>query len=178
MHFSDIGQFIRSGSYEVDVSLDHLERTLKHWDDDYGLELNPDFQRGHVWTEEQQVSYVEFLLRGGVTAKVIYFNSPAFGRINNTSELPDTILCVDGLQRVTACLRFLRNEIKVFGHYYKEFDGSLRIMQGLKFNVNSLDKKSDILKWYIEFNSGGTIHTKEEIDRVKLMLMEEVNNGK
>lgn len=176
MKFSSIEQFIRSGSYEIDVSLDFLERTLEHWNNDYGVELNPDFQRGHVWTEEQQVAYVEFLLRGGVTSKVIYFNSPVFGKINNTSELPETIVCVDGLQRLTSCLRFLRDEIKVFGHKYSEFQGSLRIMQGLKFNVNSLQTKAEILRWYIEFNTGGTIHTEEEINRVRKMLEDEITN--
>lgn len=175
MRFSDIEQFIRSGSYEIDVSLDHLQRTLGSWKEDYGLELNPDFQRGHVWTEDQQIAYVEFLLKGGVTAKVIYFNSPAFGGYKKKGDLDDTILCVDGLQRLTACLRFLKNEIKVFNHYFKEFEGSPRTMQGLKFNVNCLQNRADVLKWYIQFNEGGTVHTKEEIDRVKELLRLEEN---
>lgn len=174
MKFSDIKQFIRSGSYEIDVSLDFLKRTLEGWREDYGLDLNPDFQRGHVWTEEQQIAYVEFLLRGGVTAKVIYFNSPAFGGNSKEGNLDDTILCVDGLQRLTACLRFLDNEIKVFGHYYNEFEGSLRMMQGLKFNVNCLQNRKDVLEWYIQFNEGGTVHTKEEINRVKELLKAEL----
>lgn len=174
MKFSDIKQFIRSGSYEIDVSLDHLKRTLDAWEDDYGLELNPDFQRGHIWTEEQQIAYVEFLLRGGVTAKVIYFNSPAFGGYKPVGNLSDTILCVDGLQRLTACLRFINNEIKVFGYYFNEFEGSPRTMQGLKFNVNSLQNRSEVLQWYIQFNEGGTVHSKEEIDRVKELLTKEL----
>lgn len=173
MKYSDIIPFIRAGSYEVDVSLSSLEKTLEFFEKDYGLELNPDFQRGHVWTEAQQVAYLEFLFRGGVSAKVIYFNSPAFGTRDADSDLPDTVVCVDGLQRLTAAIRFLHNEIKVFGHYFNEFEGSPRVMQGLRFNVNSLQKKADILQWYIEFNSGGTIHTKEEIERVQKMLEEE-----
>ena len=174
MKFSDIKPFIRSGSYEIDVSLYHLKRTLSNWEEDYGLELNPDFQRGHVWTEEQQSAYVEFLLRGGVTSKVIYFNSPAFGG-DKGGDLDETILCVDGLQRLTACLKFLNNEIKVFNHYYDEFEGSLRMMQGLKFNVNCLNKRADVLEWYLQFNEGGTIHTKEELDRVRKLLELEQN---
>lgn len=169
MKFNDIPQFIRSGSYEIDVSLDYLERALDGWEEDYGLDLNPDFQRGHIWTEEQQVKYVEFLLRGGVTVRVIYFNSPAFGD-SERGDLGDTILCVDGLQRLTACRRFLKNEIKVFNHYYNEFEGSLRITQGLRFNVNSLKTKKEVLQWYLEFNSGGTVHTEEELNRVRKML--------
>ena len=31
-----------------------------------GLILNPDFQRGHIWTEEQQTAYIEYLLMRAV----------------------------------------------------------------------------------------------------------------
>lgn len=173
MKFTDIPQFIRSGNYEVDIPLKSIKRTLRKMDEDYGLELNPDFQRGHVWTEEQQVSYVEFLLKGGVTARVIYFNSPIFANNEDEGDLDNTVICVDGLQRLTACLRFLNNEIKVFGHCYNEYEDEPRIMQGLKFNINGLLNRSDILEWYIQFNDGGTVHTKEEIDRVRKLLEQE-----
>lgn len=170
MKFSDIVPLIRSGEYEVDITLKTLELTLKQMDEDCGLELNPDFQRGHVWTEKQQVAYVEFLLRGGVTSKVIYFNSPSYGKREENCDLPDTILCVDGLQRLTACLRFVRNEIQVFGHYCADIEGSLRVVQGLKFNINCLSTRAEVLQWYLEFNTGGTVHTKEEIARVRELL--------
>lgn len=173
MNFSDIKQFIRTGSYEVDVSLASLERSLADFSEDCGLELNPDYQRGHVWAEEQQVSYVEFLLRGGTTARVIYFNSPEYGVKGEETNLEDTIVCVDGLQRLTACRRFLNDEIEVFGYKYSEFTGAPRVMQGLKFNINSLQTRAEILEWYIQFNSGGTVHTDEEINRVKEMLVVE-----
>lgn len=52
MRFRDIPQFISDGSYQVNVSweymMDWLDRLIK----EEGLQLNPDFQRGHVWTEE------------------------------------------------------------------------------------------------------------------------------
>lgn len=175
MHFSDIEQFTKSGDYEINVPLVSLKRTLKLWEEDGGLELNPDFQRGHVWNEEQQIAFVEFLLKGGITARVIYFNSPAWSRQESHSDLDEKVLCVDGLQRLTACLRFVEDEIKVFGHKFSEFEGSPRIMHDLKFNVNDLQTRAEVLKWYIEFNTGGTVHTKEELDRVKAMLEAEVN---
>lgn len=172
MKFSDIKQFIQAGNYEVNIPLTSIERTLKRWDEDYSVNLEPDFQRGHVWTEEQQISYVEFLLRGGITSRVIYFNSPAFGSYKNFDD--ETIVCVDGLQRLTACRRFINNEIKVFGYRFSEFEGSSNFMNDLRFNVNSLETRAEVLEWYIQFNSGGTVHTKEEIDRVKKLLEEEV----
>lgn len=174
MKFSEIEPFTKSGEYEINVPLSRLENTLRDWSEDYGIELNPDFQRGHVWDEEQQIAFVEYLLKGGVTARIIYFNSPAWGRHEKHSDLAETILCVDGLQRLTACLKFLRNEIKVFGLYFNEFEGTLGMMHDLRFNVNDLQTRAEVLKWYLEFNSGGTIHTKEELDRVRELLEKEL----
>lgn len=48
MKFSDIPTFLSSGNYEIDVPLDFIKRQLKRFEEDYGLELNPDFQRGNV----------------------------------------------------------------------------------------------------------------------------------
>ena len=52
----DIEKLMDKSSYEINVSFKQIERTLKEFEEDYGLELNPDFQRGHVWTEEQQIA--------------------------------------------------------------------------------------------------------------------------
>ncbi|MFR5263759.1 hypothetical protein [Clostridium sp.] len=90
MKFSDIEQFTKSGDYEVSIRLNHLEKTLKEYDEDYGLELNPDFQRGHVWSEEQQRAYVEFFIKGGKTARIIYFNCPSFS--GNTEQLSKLLI--------------------------------------------------------------------------------------
>lgn len=170
MKFRDVEQFVKDGSYEIDVPLDSIEETLCKWEGDFGLDLNPDFQRGHVWTQEQQTAYVEFILKGGKTAKIIYFNSPVFGRYEDTKELDSTILCVDGLQRLTAVRKFLSNKIKVFGHYFKEYEDRPSMMLGLKFNVNTLSTRKEVLEWYLQFNSGGTVHSQEELDRVRLLL--------
>lgn len=42
--------------------------------ENYDLQLNPEFQRRHVWTQEQQKKYIEFILRGGKTGRDFYFN--------------------------------------------------------------------------------------------------------
>lgn len=182
MRFEDIPKFIANGNYQINVFLTSLESQLEEYTVTYGLELNPEFQRGYVWTEEQQIAYVEFLLHGGKTANVIYFNSPAYNdnytESSQQGDLDQTILCVDGLQRLTALLRFMRDEIKVFGHYYSEFEDKKKysMRYSVSFNINGLLNKKDVLEWYVQFNSGGTVHTDEEINRVKAMIRE-INEG-
>ncbi|HDK7194961.1 TPA: DUF262 domain-containing protein [Clostridium botulinum] len=174
MKFSDIKPFTENGDYEVNIGLKHLESTLKDYEEDYGLELNPDFQRGAVWTEEQQAAYVEFFLRGGKTARVIYFNYPSFCKIVKDND--DPMVCVDGLQRLTALRKFVNNELKVFGSYLNDFEDKeimLRSVGQLRFNVNNLQTRKEVLQWYLDFNTGGTVHSQDEINRVKKLLENE-----
>lgn len=35
-----------------------IKKTLLDFENDYGLDLDPDFQRGHVWTQEDRKSVV------------------------------------------------------------------------------------------------------------------------
>lgn len=173
MKWSDIPQFTRDGSWECDYSLVSFVKFIEDAEKEEGLQMNPDFQRGHVWTEEQQIKYVEFLLRGGKTARTIYLNNPNWNSRGREYPYKDYV-CVDGLQRYTAVKRFVMNEIKVFGLLFNEFEGSVRLTQGLRINVNDLKTRKEVLQWYLEFNSGGTVHTQEELDRVRKLLEQEI----
>lgn len=172
LSFNDIKQYTRQGNWEVDYPIDMLVPQIERLIKEEGLQLNPDFQRGHCWTEEQQVAYIMHILRGGSSGKIIYLNNPNWQEHRSNSYTD--FVCVDGLQRLTAIKRFINNEIKVFDHYYKDFTGRLRIYHNIKLNINNLKTKKEVLNWYIEMNEGGTPHTKEEIDKVKeLILLEE-----
>lgn len=174
MKFKDIPQLTREGNYQVSVPLRYVVDNIRKWEDDdyYQLQLNPKFQRGHVWTEEQQIAYVEFLLRGGKFAKVIYFNKPSWNICSSIGYDYDDFVCVDGLQRLTAIMRFLNNEIKVFDTYCNDFEDKLPIGIDLVFNVNNLKTEKEVLQWYVDMNAGDTPHTNEEIERVKKMIDE------
>ena len=181
MRFADIPQFTRSGSWECDFDLVRLVRYIEELEKEEGLQLNPNFQRGHVWTEEQQIAFLEYFLRGGKSGTTIYLNKPDWQRAGTVNGYNDFV-CVDGLQRITAVKRFVNNEIPVFGAYFKEYEDKSRVLPyGFKLNINDLKTESEVLQWYIDMNSGGTPHTAEEIERVK-RLMEEAErkhkNGK
>lgn len=169
--FEDIPKLTKRGSHEYSMPL----RQLKEWiethieDPFYNLQLCPDFQRGRVWTEEQKIAYVEFIMMGGNSANTVYFNMPSWG-IGNAPTEYDDFVCVDGLQRITALLAFLNNEIKVFGSYFSEYEGTLPWDYEIKINVNNLKTRKEVLQWYLELNSTGTPHTQEELDRVKKLL--------
>ena len=168
--FQDIPKFIDRGSYAVDYPMEGLVKWLAREEDEQGLQLNPDFQRGHVWTETQQRAYIEFLLHGGNSGRDFYFNCPSWH--NSVPEGSyDDYVCVDGLQRITAIRKFVNNELKVFGSYFLEYTDKLRITQNtLRVNINDLKSKKEVLRWYIEMNAGGTPHSKAEIKRIQDMM--------
>jgi len=173
MKFTDIPKYTKRPSYHVNTEIDYIEGWIQNKIDELGLQMIPDFQRGHDWTKEQQIAYIEYLLRGGQSGRDFYFN-----RIGGFNDFRDTnahFVCVDGLQRITAILAFLHNEIPVFGHYLKEFEEKLRFADVyFSMYVNDLSSKKDVLIWYLEMNSGGTPHKPEELEKVRNMIKSEV----
>ena len=176
MKFSDIPQFTRSGSYEGNFTMPTLVRRIKEWEKEEFLEMNPDFQRGNVWTEEQKIAYIEFLIKGGKTGLTFYFNNKHWTNCKEPQK--GIFVCVDGLQRITAITDFVENRIKAFGYYFNEYEDkeifSRRYME-LKVNINDLQTREEVLQLYLDFNTGGTVHSDEEIIRVRELLEKERN---
>jgi len=168
--FQEIPQFTRSGSYATDVPLDRVSKWIKGEQEESGLVLNPEFQRGHVWTEKQQILYMEFVFRGGRTGKDLYFNYPSIHHHVPKGSYNDYV-CVDGLQRLTAIQKFFSSELKVFDSYFSEYTDRIRIfMNTIRIHINDLKTEEEVLKWYLEMNTGGTPHSESEIARVQAML--------
>lgn len=165
--FRDIPQLTRTPTYGVDVDLRSLLHQIDQYVDDDGLDLLPDFQRGHIWDDARRAHYVEFLLRGGKSNRTIYFNCPGWMR----GERGEFVI-VDGLQRLTACMRFLHNQLKVFGRYhYGDFVDELWLTgPSLRFEINDLPRRADVLRWYLEINAGQVAHTADELNKVRTML--------
>lgn len=170
--FKDIPRFTRMPTYRVGVPLDSLEVSIERYKEHYDLDFNPDFQRGYVWNNSQKTKFVEYVLRGGSSGKEIYFNHPGWdGSMNGQ------MVVVDGKQRLNACLEFLQDKVPVFDNYfYSEIQGHFPSFASLNFNVNNLGTRLEVLKWYKDLNSGGTIHTKEDLQKVDELIEEESKN--
>lgn len=170
MQFTDVQRVTADGGYCIDVSWAYLEEHLASWQDrDYcPVEFEPDFQRGHVWSLEQRIAYVENKLRCAVPNDVIRWNCKGWG---GSYEGPMQV--VDGLQRLTSARMFLRDELPAFGHLRSEFEGRMPWEVSFKFMVNNLRTRRQVLKWYVELNAGGTPHSPDEIARVVALIEKE-----
>ncbi len=166
MKFKDIKEFPNI-YYHVNIPLEYIPTTIERYLKEYNLNMNPDFQRDYVWTEEQKTKYVEYVLKNPTSGLEIYFNHP-----NWMGSFEGEMVLVDGKQRLSAILDFFNNKIKVFGNYLKEFEGPVPFIS-LCFNVAKLQTRKEVLQWYLDFNTGGTYHTSEEIQKVKDLIKEE-----
>lgn len=157
--------------YRVNCDFIDVPYHLNRWQQDqarmgYKFETNPKFQRGHVWTKNQQSKFIEWMLMGGDTWPIIFNHEQWMG------SFQADMVCIDGLQRLTAICDFLDGKITAFGAYVDEFTNlQLRKASDIVFAVTCLSEK-ECLEMYIKINSGGTVHTPQEINKVKKMLLE------
>lgn len=166
-----------TAKWSADFRWDSLERSVAKLGEDYGsLELNPDFQRGHVWSPSQQTFFIENCLRGVVSASgyLLQFNCAEFSDAGTESDLPPGLQCVDGLQRYTAVTEYIKGNVKPFGLSADElactrFSPKRMYM---KVAIHDFTRRADLLEHYLALNAGGTPHSAEEIERVRALLAE------
>lgn len=178
MKYNEIPKFFCPPNYSVNIPWGHLEENLKHYGERniqgfLGLNLDPDFQRGHVWTEDKQIAYVEFCLKGGQSSRTLLFNHP-----NWMNSFKGEMTLVDGKQRLEAVRKFLRNELPIFGgNRLNDFDDPRLLLRTNEayfiFSINNLKTRKELLQWYLQLNTGGVVHTEEEIEKVKKLLEKE-----
>ena len=170
LNWKDIPQRTRDGNYAVDVPWSDLEDSIERYNR-YGLVMCPDFQRGHVWTMAQRVAYVESKLSGGVPVDIIRLNQSGW-----MTDFKGELVCVDGLQRLTTALMFLRDEIPVFGGHVRSQIAGGRMPNEITFRlqINNLPTRAAVLTWYLERNGAGTPHSPEELARVAALRQAEI----
>lgn len=164
-----------SAVYQPDFHLSRVESGLDSLFSDYGgVDFDPDYQRGHVWTPDQQTSFIEALIRGHLPKGLLQlqFNCPHFLQTDYVSpDLPKMVQCIDGLQRYTAMLGFIKGTVKAFGMTHEQFDNSEFSVKGFTFSiaVHVFKTKKEVLEFYLNVNNGGTPHSTDELARVQNM---------
>ncbi len=170
----------QQAAYEVDVALSQLENFLGTTEKDVVaaggvFDLEPDYQRGHVWNDEQRSRYAEAITRGSAPGRIL-FNCPGWTSYSGEGGIPSqTFQCIDGLQRLTALRRYMRGEITVFDGlrasdlHASPFDPR-RVR--VKIAIYEFRARVSLLQFYLDLNAGGTVHAPEELARVRLLLDE------
>lgn len=128
----------------------------------------PSFQRTHVWTQDQQIKFIESVWKG------VPLGSFMFHRMDwHTSETHNQVVpakfsgwLIDGQQRLTALEAYWNDEFPVFGGLWSEISRrDKREFSGFKFSHNEVvfETEEEIKELYLLMAFGGTAHT--EADR-------------
>jgi len=164
--------------YSVDIELRSLVDSLgcfinnsvvKNIDDilKYGI---PEFQRSNdKWSEDMQIKYVENVIKGYKHEIILYTFDSVYNYLSYSR-----CWILDGLQRLTAIIKFIKGELKVFGGYnYEEIQKHInlklsRIFSGM-VKIYVFKDIYEVVKFYIDINENIT-HSTEDILKAKQYL--------
>lgn len=180
------------GTFEIRDVWDHLESAgepfygisggTARFMEAYNCDLDPDYQRGHVWTIGQQQRFLGHLIEGGFVQPCIINTGPRGDWLYSDPNSAGRSEVIDGKQRITACLLFEQG--KTFaelgdGRHVHISDMSQTSMAmlsntvGLRYKIVCLTRP-EALRCYVKLNRGGTVHTDAEITRVQELLNKEL----
>ena len=146
------------------------------------LDLDPPYQRGDLWTEEQRVELIKSILQG-LPIGVIFLNS---------RDIMEPIRVVDGKQRILALQAFLNSELEVPREWFaseadrpknpdvkpssedKDLITASDLTEGglLHFQMHAVavyetnfKTEEEERELYLRINFGGVAHTEEDRER-------------
>lgn len=142
----------------------------------FGIDMNPEYQRGLVWTEEQKVKLIDSIFNNVSIGAFVLAEKKWFTDGNVVSEMYEI---VDGKQRLTAIIDFVSSKFPYKGKYYHELAPITRhefedqqVLIGM-LNLNRVDAKynrKQVIEQFIRLNENGTIVDKNIINKAKELI--------
>ena len=135
-----------------------------------GLDLNPDYQRELVWTEDQKVALIDSIFRNIDIGKFTIIRRPFREHLIHYYEI------LDGKQRVRALMDFYECRFKYKGLTYNDLHWRDRIhFMGYSVSWAETEPLTDEQKYryFLKLNVQGTPIAPEHIERVEKLLEKE-----
>jgi hypothetical protein len=158
-----------ASTHGLDYDIGTLEKGLKTWN----IDVDPEYQRDHVWTDEQRSAFLGYWLQGG-TIPTLWVWEPPSTKEDTGEARPELI---DGKQRLTALLKWWHNEIaaNVDGRmiFADQTNRRFRAKFAIHVTFVRLASRADVLRFYLRLNGGGTPHSANELQRVRMLLDKE-----
>ena len=115
----------------------HPISDIRDWQRNGRLEIRPDFQRKEVWSDAAKIMLMDTILRGIPMPKIFV-----------SSTLHDDVIyrtVIDGQQRISAILGYLKDQFPLNKPYAGEF-------QGMLFSQLPDEVRNAFLQYRIDFN--------------------------
>lgn len=118
-HFAEVAKTKRIID---DVQMSTITSDISMFLEYYGrnnYDFNPVYQRDLVWTTEQKEAFIKAILVGNAEVRPTFITAPHSHR---TSSQQFEVL--DGKQRLSAIISFVRNEFSVDGYYFSDLNSA------------------------------------------------------
>ena len=106
--------------------------------EDHDMNLQPDFQRGEIWTMQKKKKLIDSVMRG--------WRIPPIHVVSATNSMIDEVL--DGQQRLVAIRDFYNNEFPIDGKI-EPFDQEISTLDGMRYKDLPLKWKRKFRKYVI-----------------------------
>jgi len=141
----------------------------------YGIDLNPDYQRGNVWTEEQQHRLIDSIYRNVDIGKFAVIKRP-WGPDGNKPLTPKLYEMLDGKQRLTALIAFYLGHLAYKGKYYNELsnrDQGHFMNYSVSYAESNFMTQEQKYRYFLKLNTTGTPVDPAHMERVANLLKKE-----
>ena len=138
----------------------------------FGIDINPEYQRGKVWSEEQQIKLIDSIYKNINIGSICLVEKKWF---ENHDIVSDMYEILDGKQRLTTIIDYISGKFKYKDAYFHELAPYTRdrfydqqILVGellLDKNKNYQYNKKLVLEQFIRLNECGTSMYKSIIDK-------------
>lgn len=153
----------------------HLSHLLRLMFSKYGIDLNPDYQRGNVWTLDQKISLIDSIFKNIDIGKFTVIKRLCGP--NPNKPITDLLYEVlDGKQRLTAIYEFYIGKFQYKGKYFYELHPMDRYHL-IEYNISYAESEQltneQKYRYFLKLNATGVPMDKEHIEKVKQMWLKE-----
>lgn len=153
------------------TSIDSLESMMAH----NGVVCDPRYQRGYVWTHDDQESLIDSIFNHVSIGSLVFSRHAGYHHEGSTEtvkyinldgdeiEIPRrkdyTAAVIDGQQRMTTLWRFMTNQFTYRDHYWKDLSFRDQVdFKGITVSTRTFDEESvpyeDVLRMFLKINKG------------------------
>ena len=140
------------------------------YDDKY---IIPDYQRELKWTLEQKQNLIKSILYGNPIGDFLFKKEYGIDEKGNQNTLQVNWFVIDGQQRINAIREFVLNQFTIDNKYFKDlnFWDARKFLESQVKVISLMDiTLEEEIEIYLNRNCGGTMHTKEELDKARSFL--------
>lgn len=182
-HTAEEDDAIEREEQDEDIFFSYSQRDIRsllnYYFQEFGIDLEPEYQRGNVWTISQKRALISSMFRNVDIGKIAIIKRP-WGDNPNIPATPKLYEMLDGKQRLTALVEYYTGQFTWRGKYHHE----LKWCDKSHFNNYTVSiaetdplTKEQKYRYFLKLNTTGTPVDPEHMAKVTAMLQKEIDKN-